>query len=123
MDDLDIFLSKEVEDKFDDLLKKYKDELKGYEYIKDLTDFALLPLKGSMRYINKYDKELRFGGLLIKIYERYGNYYALLKKSNGKIYNISYNNNFIFYMKNNDDKFRDDLKCFISDFEKGLYEY
>ena len=75
-----------------------------------------------MRYINKFSKELRYGGLLVKIYEKNNFYFAMIKKMNGKIYHVSYNNNFIFYMKSSNDSFRDSLSCFISDFDRGLYD-
>ena len=35
---------------------KYQNELEDYTYIENLTDFALLSVKGSLRYINKYSK-------------------------------------------------------------------
>jgi hypothetical protein len=121
MDDIKIFIDTHIEDKFNDIIIKYQNELEDYTYIENLTDFALLSVKGSLRYINKYSKELRFGGLLIKIYEKYGNYFAIVKKMNGKKYHISFNNNFIFYKKNSDDKFRDSLKYFISEYDKENY--
>ena len=121
MDDIKIFIDTHIEDKFNDIIIKYQNELEDYTYIENLTDFALLSVKGSLRYINKYSKELRFGGLLIKIYEKYGNYFAIVKKMNGKKYHISFNNNFIFYKKNSNDKFRDSLKYFISEYDKENY--
>ena len=39
-----------------------------------------------------------------------------------KKYHVSFNNNFIFYKKNSNDNFRDSLKYFISEYDKGLYE-
>jgi hypothetical protein len=108
-------------DTMDDLMKQYEQQLANYAYINDLSVFSTLPLRGSLRYINKYSKELRFGGLLVKIYEKYGNYFGMVKKVNGKIYHVGFNNNFIFYMKNSQDLLRDSLKCFISNVDKGLY--
>lgn len=122
MDEIKIFIDSNIKDKFNDIILKYQHELSDYQYIELLGDFSVLPLKGSIRYINKYSKELRFGGLLIKIYEKYGSYFAILKKMNGKKYHVSFNNNFIFYKKSSDDNFRDSLKYFISDYDKGLYE-
>ena len=121
MDDIKIFINQNIEDKFNDIIIKYKNELMDYTYIENLSDFTILSLKGSLRYINKYSKELRFGGLLVKIYEKYGNYFAIVKKINGKKYHISFNNNFIFYKQNSDDKFRDSLKYFISEYDKENY--
>ncbi len=100
--------------------KKYKEELKGYDYINTISWFSTLELKGSMRYVNKYDNELRFGGLLIKITNKNNKWIAKIKKSDNKIYNVSYDNNYIFYnnMKTN---LRDWAQCFISDIEKDKY--
>ena len=50
------------------LIKEY--ELQEYTYIDTVEKFSILPLAGSLRYINKYTRELRYGGLLIKIYEK-----------------------------------------------------
>lgn len=113
-----IFINSMKKDTMEDLLLKYKNELEYYQYIENLSDFSILPLKGSLRYINKYTKELRFGGLLCKIYEKFGNYFALIKQISGKKYHISFNNNFIFYMKNSQDRLRDSLKLFISNIDK-----
>jgi hypothetical protein len=121
MSDIKLFIDSHIKDKFDDMILKYHNELEDYIHIDSLSEFSVLPLKGSMRYINKYSKEIRFGGLLIKIYEKYGNYFAILKKINGKKYHVSFNNNFIFYKKNSNDNFRDSLKYFIADYDKGLY--
>jgi phospholipid N-methyltransferase len=121
MDEIKIFINNNMKDKFNDLLLKYSNELEDYDLVDSLSEFSVLPLKGSIRYINKYSKEIRFGGLLIKIYEKYGNYFAILKKMNGKKYHVSFNNNFIFYKKSSNDNFRDSLKYFISDYDKGIY--
>ena len=37
------------------IIKKYKKELLDYTYIDSIAMFSTLKLKGSMRYINKYD--------------------------------------------------------------------
>ncbi len=47
-------------DSINQLIQKYSNELTDYKYIDNLSDFSLLPLKGCIRYINKYSKELRF---------------------------------------------------------------
>jgi hypothetical protein len=57
---------------FDAISKLYKEnakkyELEDYKYIQSINDFSVLPLAGSLRYINKYTQEIRYGGLLIKI--------------------------------------------------------
>ena len=65
------------------LIEKYSDDLKYYSYINSVNDFSILRLKGSMKYINKYDKKIRYGGLLIKIYQKNNKWYGVIKKSNG----------------------------------------
>ena len=122
LDEIKVFINNNKKDTFHDLLLQYQNELSDYDYIENLSDFSVLQLKGSLRYINKYSKELRFGGLLISIYEKYGNYFAMVKKPSGKIYNISFNNNFIFYKKSSEDTFRDSLKYFISNVDDGIYD-
>lgn len=103
------------------LIKNYSSELEGYNYINSLEIFSTLPLKGSIRYINKYTKEIRFGGLLIKIYKQNNNWYAILKKFDGKKYHISFKSNYIFYRENKDELFRNALEYFVSDVDSGNF--
>ena len=56
-------------DNISKIIDKYKDELTNYSYVDTVGKFSLLELKGSIKYINKYDKELRNGGLVTKIYK------------------------------------------------------
>jgi hypothetical protein len=105
-----------------EIFDKYKFELQDYKYIDNVIDFSLLRLRGSLRYIKKYSKELRYGGLLIKIYQKNDDWYGIIKKVDNKKYHISFKNNFIFYYENKDDKFKDWAKCFISQVENGFYE-
>ena len=106
------------------LINKNSSELKGYTYVETLGLFSTLKLKGSMKYINKFDKKLRCGGLVIKIYKRETNqkWYAIIKKSNKKYY-IGFDSNYIFYMETKEDLLRSWADCFISDCDKGLYEF
>jgi len=103
------------------IIDKYNIELNNYKYIDNIIDFSLLPLRGSIRYINKYDLKLRYGGLLIKLYNKNNKWYALLKKNNNKRYNILFDNNYIFYRDTNSNKLINWGKCFISDIESGKY--
>jgi hypothetical protein len=104
-------------DKINDLIKEFKNELEYYEYIDTVDNFSLLSLKGSMKYINKYDKKIRTGGLLIKIYKNDNNHwFGIIKKINGKRYHISFNNNYIFYLKTKDELFKKSLECFLSNY-------
>ena len=105
-----------------EIFDKYKFELQDYKYINNVIDFSLLRLRGSLRYIKKYSKELRYGGLLIKIYQKNDDWYGIIKKVDNKKYHISFKNNFIFYYENKDDKFKDWAQCFITQVENGTYE-
>lgn len=117
-------------DYINELISKYSKELKNYQLIDSVEMFSVLELFGSMRYINRYDKKLRTGGLLIKIYQKNGQWFGIIKKpdnkSINKYYHISFNSNYIFYCKNNkekdEDDFKDNLSVFLKDCEKGLYE-
>jgi hypothetical protein len=107
------------------LIKKYSDDLEYYSYIETVAEFSILKLKGSMKYINKYDKKLRYGGLLIKIYQKSGKWYGIIKKTNENINYISFDSNYIFYCENigeiRNKNFRNELEYFISDVNKGEY--
>jgi hypothetical protein len=103
------------------LMSKYNRELEDYKYIDNIIDFSLLQQRGSIRYINKYDLRLRYGGLLIKIYDKNGKWYGVVKKINNKIYNISFDNNYIFYYESKTNMLSNWSKLFLSDIESGKY--
>jgi len=109
-------------DNINELIKKYHVELESYNYINNVVDFSLLKLRGSMKYINRYDKKLRYGGLLIKIYEKNGKWHGIIKKINNKKYYISFDNNYIFYLESKEDTLRDWAELFITEFNNGEYE-
>ena len=69
------FIDDNINNIIDDLILKYNDNIKDYSYIKSLDEFINLPLKGPLKYINKYDGRLRSGGLLIKIYLKNNKWY------------------------------------------------
>ena len=100
------------------LIKKYK--LEDYDYIKTVEEFSVLRLRGSMKYINKVDKKLRNGGLLIKIFQQNGKWIAVIKQYN-KNYYISFDANYIFYVNCKQELVRDWAECFVTECEKGLY--
>ena len=108
-------------DTINDLIDMYKIELEDYDYIDTKELFSTLPLRGSMKYINRYDKTLRYGGLLIKVYQKSDCWYGIIKKINGKKYYINFNNNYIFYLENKKQMLKSWATCFISDCDKGLY--
>jgi hypothetical protein len=121
LEENNIMIDNNIRDNFNIIIEKYAKELSSYKFIDNVTDFSLLTLKGSMRYINKYDKKLRYGGLLIKIYEKDNKYFAMIKR-NKNIYNVSFDSNLIFYIKNKDEHFKDNLKYFINQVESNQYE-
>jgi len=104
------------------ILTKYKSELDGYEYIETINIFSTLSLKGSIKYVNKYDCQLRSGGLLIKIYKKDNDKWTAIIKQNDKKYYVSFNANYIFYKKTKSEERVDLFKLFISDVESGMYE-
>jgi len=110
-------------DYINEIIEKFKSELNYYKYIETVEEFSLLTLKGSMKYVNKYDKKIRFGGLLVKIYKNEINkkWYGIIKKLK-KMYYISFDSNYIFYRENQNELLTESLKCFISDCDKGFYE-
>jgi hypothetical protein len=104
-----------------ELINKYNEELKDYEYIDNIAQFSLLAPGGMIRYIKKYNKELRYGGFLLKIYQKNNKWYAYVKKINNKKYNIQFDSNYIFYSKKRDDKFRDWAELFITEIDNDKY--
>jgi hypothetical protein len=113
-----------INNNINNLLTTYSEELNGYTYIDNIGDFSLLRLKGSIRYINYYDNKLRYGGLLIKIYNKKNTneWICILKKSNGKKYHVNFKNNYIFYTESKSNKFRNWAELFIADINKGNYD-
>ncbi len=109
-------------DSINDLIKKYKNDLTDYSYIDSVELFSTLRLRGSIKYINRFDKKLRSGGLLIKIYQKNDKWIGVIKQFSGKKYYINFHSNYIFYLENSSDMVHDISKCFISNLESGLYE-
>ena len=103
------------------LINKFN--LENYKYIDNINDFSLLSLRGSLKYINKYTHQLRYGGLLIKIFQKDNKWYGMIKKVNNKIYYVSFDSNYIFYLeyKSKKDKFRNILELFMNDVNKDKY--
>lgn len=103
------------------LINKYKVELDNYIYINNVIAFSLLLPKGSIKYINKYNLDLRYGGLLIKIYNKNNKWYGIVKKYNNKRYNVSFENNYIFYNESKSNLINSWGKYFLNDIESGKY--
>lgn len=117
-DIVDILLPK---NELNDMIRKYESDLKDFDYIDTVEKFSILSLKGTMRYINKTDKKLRSGGLLVKIYQRNNKWYAKIKQYD-KFYDISYNSNYIFYLNNKSNLLRQWADLFVTELDKGSYE-
>jgi hypothetical protein len=96
------------------LVKKYKHELNGFQYVSTINDIIQLK-KVFIRYIS-IKGLLGYGGFLNKVIEKNNKYYILLVNHNRKIWEISFNDNFIFYknIENNNDQKR----SFFSDLLK-----
>jgi cyclopropane fatty-acyl-phospholipid synthase-like methyltransferase len=117
-DIVDILLPK---NNLNDMIKKYETDLQDFDYIDTVEKFSILSLKGTMRYINKTDKKLRTGGLLVKIYQKNNKWYAKIKQYD-KFYDISYNSNYIFYVNNKSNLIRQWADLFVTELDKDGYE-
>jgi hypothetical protein len=120
--EIDSFVDKARPVDYIDILKKqYNDELKDYQYVETVEEFSLLRPKGCIRYISKYDKKLRSGGLVIKIFENDSKWYAIVKNPHSTV-RVSFSSNYIFYISDKKEALKDWMKCFVTDVERGLYE-
>lgn len=117
---VDNFINLSEQNIISNFINKYP-ELIEYKFIKSNHDFINLKLKGSIKYINKIDNNLRYGGMLIKTFNKNNKYYAIIKNFHSKTYKISFDNNYIFYLESRNDLMTDWMKCFISDVDAGKY--
>jgi hypothetical protein len=117
-DIVDIILPK---NNLNDMIQKYESDLKDFDYIDTVEKFSILSLNGIMRYINKSDKKMRTGGLLVKIYKKDNKWYAKLKQYD-KFYDISYDSNYIFYLNNKSNLIRQWADLFVTEIDKNNYE-
>jgi len=104
------------------LITKYKSELRDFDYIDRIELFSTLRLRGTMKYINKYDKKLRSGGFLIKIFQKNSKWIAIIMQGQKKYY-VSFDANYIFYINSKADLIRNWADFFVSECDKGNYEY
>jgi hypothetical protein len=119
---IDKFVDKNILiDPIDNLINQYSSDLQDYEYIDSEALFSTLTFKGSMKYINRYDKKLRTGGLLIKIYQKNNQWYAVIKSPVGKKFYISFNLNYIFYTESKPTLVRSWAEYFVSEVDKGTF--
>lgn len=114
----DILESIEPNNKINNYLEIYKNELQDYKYVNSLEELYDLKSAGYIRYIN-LNGELKFGGILIKVFESENKdefnkkNLILLQNSNNNKWVISYERNYIFY-KNQTKKGDNIRNLFIS---------
>ena len=114
----------DLQKKFDEYKKKYKEELKDYVEISDLETLYNLKSAGYIRYVN-LKGELRYGGILMKVFKTESKdefnkkNLILLKNSNDKKFTVSWEKNYIFYKQQT--KKGDNLRdLFISLLDKKI---
>lgn len=105
------------------LYDKYSTDLDGYNLIKTKEEMLDLKMGCCIRYISKYDGELRKGGFLVKKEKKNNNIYCTLKQDN-RFYVISFDSNRVYYKKQNRRKnnIRKWADCFITDMENDVYD-
>ena len=108
-----------LDDNISKLIDKYKYDLDCYDYIDNVDTFSTLRMRGTIKYINKYDQKLRVGGLLVKIYNKNNNWYCVLLQPDKK-YHVSFNSNYIFYLGNKDENIRKWAEYFISNIDNNI---
>lgn len=87
-EDIDITL------KIKEIKKKYKEELKNFEYVNN-PKILLNAKKKFIRYVG-FDNKINYGGFLFKIEKVGSNFYIYLINKNRKIWNIDFNRYYIF---------------------------
>ena len=97
-------------------LKKYKNELEDYQYIKDSKQYEKIQNGGYIRYFNLND-ELKWGGILIKKINNNDMDLMVLCNSGCNRFVVSFQKNHIFYKPHQtaSDKTR---KLFLSALDK-----
>jgi len=90
--------NQELEEKAKKYIKKYPDILKDYKLITTKNNLKECKYAGYIRYINK-DDELRYGGILLKIYTPPDSdiTFILLQNKDNYKWNITWERNIIFY--------------------------
>ena len=88
------------------LIKKYKNDLNGFTYLHNIND-VIQHKKIFIRYISVKGL-LGFGGFYNKVIEKNGKFYILLVNQHKHVWEISFDDNFIFYknIENNNDQKR-----------------
>ncbi len=108
-------------DTINDIIDKYSEELSNFHYIDSVELFSTLPLKGVMRYVGRYDKKLRYGGLLVKIYQKDGEWYGVIKQKTNKKYYVSFKSNYIFYLEGKEEATSSFMKALNDKIDSGFF--
>ena len=88
----------EQSDKSSQLLIKYNKELENYKFVKDKSSLKKCKMGGCIRYVNPKN-EIRYGGILLKIYQPPDKDVTmlLLQNTNMQKWSITWERNIIFY--------------------------
>jgi hypothetical protein len=102
--------------KINELMKKYKNELENFKYI-DNENYFKNKKKIYVRYVS-FDNKINYGGFFVKSEKKNNTTYIYLINTKKKIWYIDFNKNYIFINKiiTEDDKIR---KSFIEFLEKN----
>lgn len=115
LDEVNIIMNLEINNnKFlAKLVKKYKNELNGFTYLATINEVIQLK-KVFIRYIS-VKGQLGYGGFYNKVVERNGKFFILLVSQNKKVWEISFDDNFIFYkdIENTNDQKRSFLTSLL----------
>ena len=103
--------------KVSNLLIKYQKDLEEYSWIDTVEQFSVLRLAHSVKFINKKNGYI-YQGLLVKILEEKGIWFALIKDINGKIHRINYNDVYFFYGLNRNERIRKYMDLFIKNYDE-----
>ena len=108
-------------DTINDIIDEYSEELQHFHYIDSVELFSTLPLKGVMRYVSRYDRKLRYGGLLVKIYQKDGDWYGVIKQKSNKKYYVSFKSNYVFYLEGKDEATASFMKALNEKIDSGFF--
>jgi len=120
--EIDIIMNLQINTKtyLNNLIKKFKKELDGFSYVSSINEIIGMK-KIYIRYIS-VKGQLGYGGFYSKVIKKNDQFYILLINSNKKIWEVSFNDNFIFYKMintNNDDK-REFFNSFLKKYDKQV---
>jgi hypothetical protein len=98
------------------LINQYQNELEDYYFIDTINDYNNMDNGGYVRYFN-LNKELKWGGILIKKIKQNDMDMMILSNSNCDRFAVSFRKNYIFY-KNHTTQADKTRKLFLSYLDK-----